>query len=306
MSERLSDEALADFPFEVIVADDLDEILDGVMCAGIDADDDSHGARLRRHVTSLREQVRALTEAFRGEAPATFEAVADALGYCIDSPPGMAMAKHARQMETRARETEENVRALTADNAAKADAIQRALSLMRNEYPEDAMGRVQEMLTPVAAIGSGAAMLAEMEGLRTKTAVAMGVGGGAGSLFVHGDHASIKAAQGIVLERDTLRARVAELESERSTLSAHVVDLEMEHAEDQGVIRVWRGRVERAEAERDAAQQRVAEMERRIRTALVTMATGRLLMEDPLQAVHTAAGALGVDLSNTKNTPEEG
>ncbi|MGP6095618.1 hypothetical protein [Pseudomonas aeruginosa] len=40
----------------------------------------------------------------------------------------------------------------------------------------------------------------------------MGVGGGDGNLFVHGDHASIKAAQKIVLERDAALARVAELE----------------------------------------------------------------------------------------------
>ncbi|MCS7673681.1 hypothetical protein N0786_09855 [Pseudomonas aeruginosa] len=40
----------------------------------------------------------------------------------------------------------------------------------------------------------------------------MGVGGGDGQLFVHGDHASIKAAQKIVLERDVAQARVAELE----------------------------------------------------------------------------------------------
>ncbi|MCL8042141.1 hypothetical protein M8864_05500 [Pseudomonas aeruginosa] len=40
----------------------------------------------------------------------------------------------------------------------------------------------------------------------------MGVGGGDGNLFVHGDHSSIKAAQKIVMERDAAVARVAELE----------------------------------------------------------------------------------------------
>ncbi|HGM5010198.1 TPA: hypothetical protein ACKPXC_000473 [Pseudomonas aeruginosa] len=40
----------------------------------------------------------------------------------------------------------------------------------------------------------------------------MGVGGGDGNLFVHGDHASIKAAQKIVMERDAALAKVAELE----------------------------------------------------------------------------------------------
>lgn len=40
----------------------------------------------------------------------------------------------------------------------------------------------------------------------------MGVGGGDGNLFVHGDHASIKAAQQIVLERDAALARVEQQE----------------------------------------------------------------------------------------------
>lgn len=40
----------------------------------------------------------------------------------------------------------------------------------------------------------------------------MGVGGGDGNLFVHGDHASIKAAQKIVLERDAALARVEQQE----------------------------------------------------------------------------------------------
>ncbi|HID8310654.1 TPA: hypothetical protein ACXIHT_005735 [Pseudomonas aeruginosa] len=41
----------------------------------------------------------------------------------------------------------------------------------------------------------------------------MGVGDGDGKLLVHGDHASIKAAQKIVIERDAALARIAELES---------------------------------------------------------------------------------------------
>lgn len=49
---------------------------------------------------------------------------------------------------------------------------------------------------------------AEVERLKSMTAVTMGVGSGDGSLFVHGDFDSIKAAQAIVLERDALRAEV--------------------------------------------------------------------------------------------------
>lgn len=52
---------------------------------------------------------------------------------------------------------------------------------------------------------------AEIEALRAKTAVTMGVGTGDGKLFVHGDYESIKAAQEIVLGRDTLRAEIEAL-----------------------------------------------------------------------------------------------
>lgn len=57
--------------------------------------------------------------------------------------------------------------------------------------------------------------------LRTKTACTMGVGGGDGQLFVHGDHASIKAAQKIVLERDAALARVAKLEKQEPVALAN-------------------------------------------------------------------------------------
>lgn len=55
-----------------------------------------------------------------------------------------------------------------------------------------------------------AAQAAEIEALRAKTAMTMGVGTGDGKLFVHGDYESIKAAQEIVLERDALRAEMDE------------------------------------------------------------------------------------------------
>lgn len=45
--------------------------------------------------------------------------------------------------------------------------------------------------------------------LEAKTAMTMGVGSGNGSLFVHGDYDSIKAAQAIVLENESLRAKLA-------------------------------------------------------------------------------------------------
>ncbi|WP_312427427.1 hypothetical protein [Serratia sp. (in: enterobacteria)] len=45
--------------------------------------------------------------------------------------------------------------------------------------------------------------------LEAKTAMTMGVGSGNGNLFVHGDYDSIKAAQAIVLENQSLRAKLA-------------------------------------------------------------------------------------------------
>uniref|UniRef100_A0A9X8VEI1 Ead/Ea22-like family protein n=1 Tax=Serratia marcescens TaxID=615 RepID=A0A9X8VEI1_SERMA len=59
-------------------------------------------------------------------------------------------------------------------------------------------------------------VLAELEAkdkriaeLEAKTAMTMGVGSGNGNLFVHGDYDSIKAAQAIVLENESLRAKLA-------------------------------------------------------------------------------------------------
>lgn len=48
----------------------------------------------------------------------------------------------------------------------------------------------------------------------------MGVGSGDGRLFMHGDRDSIKAAQSIVLDRERLAGRVAELETENQKLRA--------------------------------------------------------------------------------------
>ncbi|MEX5769103.1 hypothetical protein AB4Y55_25490 [Serratia nematodiphila] len=60
------------------------------------------------------------------------------------------------------------------------------------------------------------ALLAELEAkdkriaeLEAKTAMTMGVGSGNGNLFVHGDYDSIKAAQAIALENESLRTKLA-------------------------------------------------------------------------------------------------
>lgn len=78
------------------------------------------------------------------------------------------------------------------------DLIERLRALSRYEHSD-------------YSIGDEAA--AEIEALRARTAVTMGVGTGDGKLFVHGDHDSIKAAQAIVLQRDTLRAEVSRQEA---------------------------------------------------------------------------------------------
>ncbi len=62
---------------------------------------------------------------------------------------------------------------------------------------------------------------AEIEAMRAKTAMTMGVGTGDGKLFVHGDYESIKAAQEIVLERDGLRAEVERLTGCLATANAN-------------------------------------------------------------------------------------
>ena len=56
------------------------------------------------------------------------------------------------------------------------------------------------------------ALRAEVERLRSMTAVTMGVGSGDGTLFVHGDYDSIKAAQALVFRAERLKEalRVAE------------------------------------------------------------------------------------------------
>ena len=66
----------------------------------------------------------------------------------------------------------------------------------------------------------------ELEQLRKKTAVTMGVGCGAGQLFVHGDSESISAAKAIVLEGERLRAELASTEQSRRSFFDLSQDLE--------------------------------------------------------------------------------
>ncbi|WPK40886.1 hypothetical protein Knedl_CDS0064 [Pseudomonas phage Knedl] len=66
------------------------------------------------------------------------------------------------------------------------------------------------------------AALAQVEVERPTYECTMGVGGGDGNLFVHGDHASIKAAQKIVMERDAALAEVAGLRSLLNSLLCYV------------------------------------------------------------------------------------
>ncbi|HEJ1761961.1 TPA: hypothetical protein SLV11_005841 [Pseudomonas aeruginosa] len=81
----------------------------------------------------------------------------------------------------------------------------------------------------------------------------MGIGGGDGNLFVHGDHASIKAAQQIVLERD---AALAEVERLRESKGDPVGSLEK-------CMKVMYERDEHAKR-LEAALARVAELEAKL------------------------------------------
>jgi hypothetical protein len=103
------------------------------------------------------------------------------------------------------------------------------------------------------------ALRAELDALKLKTRYRMGVGDGAGQLFVYGDYDSIKAAQRIVLraetaerERDEARAIVdacakAIRETGRHTRGAHETPHDL-----AGLIEVMRRDLDeaRAEAER--------------------------------------------------------
>ncbi|WP_191985490.1 hypothetical protein [Pseudomonas aeruginosa] len=86
---------------------------------------------------------------------------------------------------------------------------------------ESLLALIKDQAPTQAAQGLAGAALAQPSPAHAEQAEAerptyectMGVGGGDGNLFVHGDHASIKAAQKIVMERDAALARVAELEA---------------------------------------------------------------------------------------------
>ena len=74
-------------------------------------------------------------------------------------------------------------------------------------FPAGQRERVQDYARACVAHAT-AAKDAEIEALRARTAVTLGVGTGDGRLFIHGDYESVKAAQAIVLQRDALRAEV--------------------------------------------------------------------------------------------------
>lgn len=123
---------------------------------------------LARGVLALLEENERLREAFAGEAPDTAEAVIAALGDCLDSPGGITMAKHARHMETRAREAKKGSERLTADNAALLAELSHP-----NMHPRthaDA-ARVQAVID---APHPGAALLAELQRLREEVGTARG------------------------------------------------------------------------------------------------------------------------------------
>lgn len=74
----------------------------------------------------------------------------------------------------------------------------------------------------------------ELEQLRKKTAVTMGVGCGAGQLFVHGDSESISAARAIVLECERLRAQLANHSGDTNEKAAPVVERQ-DHLDDWAI-----------------------------------------------------------------------
>lgn len=64
------------------------------------------------------------------------------------------------------------------------------------------------------------ALRAEVERLKSMTAVTMGVGRGDGNLFVHGDYDSIKAAQALVIRAERLEKALKDIRSLSSINSA--------------------------------------------------------------------------------------
>jgi hypothetical protein len=80
------------------------------------------------------------------------------------------------------------------------------------------------------------ALIAENERLHAMTETTMGVGSGEGSLFVHGDYDSIKAAQAIVIDRDELRAEVAGLRTGYQAYERVNAELKAEVEKLRGVM----------------------------------------------------------------------
>lgn len=64
------------------------------------------------------------------------------------------------------------------------------------------------------------ALTAEVERLKSMTAVTMGIGRGDGNLFVHGDYDSIKVAQSLVFSAERMRKALKDIRSLSSINSA--------------------------------------------------------------------------------------
>jgi hypothetical protein len=249
-------------------------------------------------VTRLREQARALT-ADLAATQAKFNGAADA---CLT-------------LGTRVTQAESAVRALTADNAALLEIargvpafLAQACAALRPYGINAEFTPAHELIAALAAEHPGAAMLAEMESIKS-TLDAAGVPSTPGECEV--DERPLTLGERVALlvrSRDNRSA-------EAGSLRARVAKLEAEHAEDQCVIRVWRGRTERAEAERDAAHQRVKHATKVARVALLSELAkenreAAAIFRDslPERAAHHDAIADGYDAQATKeeNTPEEG
>ncbi|WP_273835609.1 hypothetical protein [Serratia marcescens] len=82
----------------------------------------------------------------------------------------------------------------------------KTIEMIKNLAQRNSVVASADVLAVFAELEAKDKRIAELE---AKTAMTMGVGSGNGNLFVHGDYDSIKAAQAIVLESESLRARLA-------------------------------------------------------------------------------------------------
>jgi len=78
-------------------------------------------------------------------------------------------------------------------------------------YFADCLGMEEASFIYAANPAVVIALIEQLEALKAKTSMTMGVGMGDGNLFVHGDYESIKAVQGIVFRMEAAEAQVKEL-----------------------------------------------------------------------------------------------